>query len=75
MHGKYLKKYQEGGVTVVGATLAVNHSSFQALQRISEWKKRFKTHDNDLIHIHTVDDIMKAFNQNRLGIIFHFQNS
>ena len=72
---KYIKKYQEGNFTAVGVTLAVNDGYHETLKTISKWRTRFKDRQSELIHIRTIDDIMTAYRQNKLGIIFHFQNS
>lgn len=72
---KYISKYQKGGFTAVGVTLAANDGYNKTIKTISAWKKRFKSMNRELIHIYTVDDIITAYRQGKLGIIFHFQGS
>jgi len=72
---KYIKEYQKGGFTVVGVTLAVSDGYDKTMKTISEWDERFKARGNELLLIRKVDDIHIAYEQDKLGIVFHFQNS
>jgi len=72
---QYISTYQEGGVNIIGATIAVNDDCIKTLCTISEWFTRFRRLGKQIIHILHVQDIETAINQNKIGIIFHFQNS
>ena len=42
---------------------------------IAEWNALIRQYPNDLLKVWTVDDILKAKKENKIGIIFGFQNA
>lgn len=72
---KHMFRWKKGGVTVMAPTVAVNENAQDTMYKIGTWYKRFHTHESQLMHIRSVDDIYEAKRLNKLGILFHFQNS
>ncbi len=72
---EHIFKWKQGGVTVMTPTVAVNHNLQETIYNIAIWHNRFRKYQSKLMHIQTVDDIYKAKKENKLGILFHFQNS
>jgi len=72
---RYITEYQKGGFTCVGVTLSVNNNREKTLKTISEWEDRFAYMRDELLHILDVKDIQRAHEENKLGILFHFQNT
>ena len=73
-----LAHFAAGGVTALAATVGygtpeLGNASF-TLKTLGSWFQRFRERE-DLIHILTVADILRAQTENKLGIIFHFQGS
>ena len=67
--------YAEGGVTVVAPSLAANHNCREAIMRIADWLNIIGERSHELIHVTDVEGFRQAKAENRLGILFHFQNS
>lgn len=72
---EHIFRWLEGGVTVMAPTVAVNENVQETMYKIGTWYKRFHTHESKLMHIQSVEDIYEAKRSNKLGILFHFQNS
>jgi len=73
--GQYISAYREGGVNIIGATIAVNDGCLKSVLTISEWFTRFRKLSDEITLILNVQDINRAVKENKIGIIFHFQNS
>ena len=67
--------YVEGGVTVATPSVAANHSCGEAIKRIADWMSIIKERGDELLHVTDVEDFLRAKEQGKLGILFHFQNS
>lgn len=72
---QYISSYSKGGVNIIGATLAVNDDCLKTMCTISEWLVRFRRLSSEITHVLHIQDINRAIEQNKVGIIFHFQNS
>jgi membrane dipeptidase len=73
--GNHYEKWLEGGVTAIAPTVAINEKIESTMHKIGVWYKRLESNPEKLIHVTTVEDIYKAKRENKLGIIFHFQNT
>lgn len=71
---KYIPAYQ-GKFTCVGVTLAVNDNKEETLKTINVWKQRFDQIQHNLHHVKSVQDLNYAYQHDKLGILFHFQNT
>lgn len=65
----------EGGVTAINASLAVWENTKPALQNIGRFYKDFETYRQWIRPVTRLADIHAAKFENRVGIIFGFQNS
>jgi membrane dipeptidase len=70
----YYKLWIDGGVTVMAPTVAVDQNCRETVSLIATWLKKIEASD-DLLLVTCVEDIYRAKRENKLGIIFHFQNS
>lgn len=65
----------EGGVTAINASLAVWENTKPALQNIGRFYGDFETYHQWIRPVTRLADIHAAKSENRVGIIFGFQNS
>ena len=74
--GEYYRMWIEGGATVVAPTLCYGPVFMDhAMKNIGKWQKRLSDEKDKLIHIISIEDIFKAKEENKLGILFHFQGT
>ena len=64
-----------GGVTAINATIATWENFTQTLDHIAAWQPRFTRHADTLTQVRTVDDILKAKQEGKTGVILGFQNA
>ena len=55
-------------------TIAYHELSRETLQNIGQWNRMFEMHNDLIMPVHTAADIQSAHAQNKVGIIFGFQN-
>lgn len=72
---EHYPRWRAGGVTASAPTVASDHDSAATLASLARWKRWFREYENDILHVRQVEDIYRAKEQNKLGIIFHFQNT
>ena len=65
----------QGGITAVHATLVYWENTEESFQKIEEWKNNFDKHKDIICHAKTTNDILEAKKNNKVAIIFGFQNS
>ena len=65
----------EGGFTAINATVAVWEGARETLRNISSFHRDFEAHSNYIRPVTSIADIHAAKRENRVGIIFGFQNS
>ena len=65
----------QGGITAVHVTLVYWENTEESFQKMEEWKIHFNKHKDIICHAKTTNDILKAKNNNKVAIIFGFQNS
>jgi len=71
----YFRKWIDGGVTVIAPTVAADDNNHSAIQKIAIWLKKIEKNSDKLALITSVEDIYETKKQNKLGIIFHFQDT
>lgn len=72
----YYEKWIAGGATVIAPTLAGQEDFVVSTMRnIGVWLKRLRDNPDKLLHVTNVDDIYRAKEEQKLGIIFHFQST
>ena len=71
--------YMKGGVTVIAATVGYGMANIGNLdftmKTLGKWLAKFRENGRNLIHVNRVDDIFKAKEEGKLGVIFHFQGT
>ena len=65
----------EGGLTAINATVAVWEGTQGTLRNIARFYKDFDTYSRYIRQVTCLDDIRKAKEEGRVGVIFGFQNS
>ncbi len=65
----------QGGITAVHATLVYWENTEESFQKIEGWKTNFDKHEDIICHAKTTNDILEAKKNNKVAIIFGFQNS
>ena len=65
----------QGGITAVHATLVYWENTEESFQKIEKWKTNFDKHKDIICHAKTTNDILEAKKNNKVAIIFGFQNS
>ncbi len=71
---KNLKDYQAGGLTAVAPTVGGWHGAAMTLSEIGNWHS-FISQRSDLILVRSSDDVRRAKQSGKTGIIMHFQGS
>ena len=66
---------RNGGITAVHATLVYWENTEESFERFEEWKNRFQENKDIICHAKTTKDILDAKKDNKVAIIFGFQNS
>ena len=64
-----------GGVTAINATSAVWENYREAMDNIAAWLRRFGEYGDTLVQVKTTQDILKAKENGRVGIILGWQNA
>ena len=64
-----------GGTTAINATIATWENFQETLAYIVGWAGRFEQYSDTLLQVRTVDDIMRAKREGRVGVILGFQNA
>lgn len=65
----------EGGFTAINATVAVWEGSKQTLQNIGRFYRDFESYSEWIRPVASLADLRAAKRENRVGIVFGFQNS
>jgi len=63
------------GITAIHATLVYWENTEQSFEKINYWNKLFKEHRDIIVHARNTKDIIDAKKNNKVAIIFGFQNS
>jgi membrane dipeptidase len=74
--GNYFEKWIEGGSTVIAPTVNRPPELMRdTMGRVGVWLRRLRDNEDKLIQVITVEDIYRAKEENKLGILFHFQGT
>jgi membrane dipeptidase len=66
---------RRGGLTAVNATVAVIEGFNETIQSIARWYQMFEHYPSLIRHVRTVEDIHRAKEEGKTGVIFGFQNT
>ena len=61
------------GITAINATIATWENFQETLAHIAGWVERFERHRGTLLQARSVDDILRAKRDGRVGVILGFQ--
>ena len=64
-----------GGVTAINATVATWENFQETLDHIAAWLRRFREYDDVLVQVKTVEDILQAKKDGKVGVILGSQNA
>ncbi len=70
-----LEKAHKGGLTAIHATLVYWEDTDESFKKIDYWDDLIKTNNDILSHVTKSSDILDAKKNNKIGIIYGFQNS
>jgi len=65
----------KGGITAIHATLVYWENTQESFVKMNEWNTFFKENKDIILHAKTTDDILYAKQNNKVAILFGFQNS
>ena len=65
----------KGGLTAVHATVVYWENTEESFLKLKEWDNRFTENSDIICHAKTTQDILQAKKNNKVAIIFGFQNS
>lgn len=68
------EQLQRSGMTAVHVTIAYWENTQETLDNIGQWHRHFRDNTDLIMPVHKADDIVAAKRQNKVGIIFGFQN-
>jgi len=68
------EQMRAGGLSAVHVTIAYHEVCRETLYNIGQWNRLFEIHSDLIMPVHTAADIEAAHQQNKVGIIFGFQN-
>lgn len=75
-HQEYWRNYIDGGFTAIAPTINMPPNFVRdTIQRLGVWLAKIRDNSDTLMHVLTVEDIYKAKEDSKLGLIFHFQGS
>ena len=64
-----------GGVTAINATVATWENYQETLDNIAAWFRRLREYNDILIQVKTIDELLQAKRDGKVGIIFGSQNA
>ncbi|AKG03443.1 peptidase M19 [Salimicrobium jeotgali] len=71
----FLLELQKGGVTCVHACCGLWENARETLSKVSEWYRFFREHDDLVLPVKRGEDIRKAQDEGKIGIILGTQNT
>lgn len=70
-----LEDARDGGVNAIHVTIAYWENTQETLANIGDWHLQFQNHSDLIMPVRSAVDIEEAARQNKIGIVFGFQNS
>ena len=71
---EHWQEWIDGGATVAAATVATQEDPAAALAKIARWHRWLRENGDRVTPITTVEDIGRAKSDDKLGVLFQFQN-
>ena len=69
------RSLSNGNLTAINATIAVWEGFEETMDHVAGWKRRFREMPGTLSQVRSVDDILRAKDEGKVGIILGFQNA
>lgn len=69
------EQMHKGGLTLVNQTCGVWENFYQSVQRIAVCKKAFEENSDLIMQVYKIDDVMKARDSGRVGVVLGWQNT
>lgn len=69
-----LEEARDGGVNAIHVTIAYWENTRETLANIGDWHRLFREYNDLITPVRTASDVVDADRQNKVGIIFGFQN-
>ena len=74
--GNHFEKWIAGGATVIAPTVNRPPELMRdTMDRVGKWLRRLQVNQDRLLQVLSVEDIYRAKEENKLGILFHFQGT
>ena len=64
-----------GGITAINATIATWENYLETVDNIAAWLRRFREYEATLVQVRTVQDVLRAKEDGKAGVILGFQNT
>lgn len=71
---RIFEQMRAGGVDCVHVTIVYWETTLETLNNIATWNRLFAQHDDLIMPVHDAEDVIRARESNRTGIVFGFQN-
>ena len=71
---KTFEKTRDSGINAVHVTIAYWENFNEVIENINQWNQYFRKFDDLIMHALTAEDILEAKRQNKVAIVFGFQN-
>ena len=68
------QKTRDSGLNAVHVTIAYWEDFRELVENIAQWHRHFENHADLIMPVHSAEDVLRAKQTNRLGIIFGLQN-
>lgn len=68
------EQMRDGGVDCVHVTIVYWETTIETINNITEWYKLFRIHQDLIMPVRSAEDVNRARESNRTGIVFGFQN-
>lgn len=65
----------EGGLTTANCTCCIWEGFHETMEAVAEWKRLFQEHADIITQVFSTDDIRRAKQESKVGIILGWQNS
>jgi membrane dipeptidase len=66
---------RKGGITAANCTCSVWEGFTETMQNVAKWKRWFRDHADMITQVYSADDILRAKQENKTGIILGWQNT
>lgn len=69
------KSWKKGGITAVSCTIGIWENFKESIEKVIQWKEWFEEFSDLILQVHNVDDIKKAKEEGKTGVLLSWQNT